>query len=147
MPLVADPPEVVTLIGPVVAPSGTMAVICVEEFTVMFVAVTPLNLTWVGPANPVPDMTTEAPIWLDAGLTLVIVGAGNVLVKGKLTGLIAALLNTEVNTVKFPGALLAVNVGEAAIPTVLVMAIAVCWLEGNVPVAGLEGGFDVGAAN
>ena len=42
--LVAVPPGVVTLTGPVVAPDGTVAVICVDELTVKS-AVVPLNLT------------------------------------------------------------------------------------------------------
>ena len=43
--LVAVPPGVVTLILPVVAPVGTVAVICVAESTVNVVAVTLLNFT------------------------------------------------------------------------------------------------------
>jgi len=42
----AVPLGVVTAIGPVVAPGGTVAVICVTEFTVN-VAVTLLNVTAV----------------------------------------------------------------------------------------------------
>ncbi|NBT63679.1 MAG: hypothetical protein EBT02_18150, partial [Planctomycetia bacterium] len=38
-------PGVVTEIGPVVAPVGTLAVIWLAEFTTTVVAVTPLNLT------------------------------------------------------------------------------------------------------
>ena len=45
--LVAEPPGVVTLIGPVVAVEGTVAVIWVAEFTAV-VAVTLLNVTAVG---------------------------------------------------------------------------------------------------
>ena len=42
--LVAEPPGVVTLIFPVVAVAGTVAVICVAEFTTK-VAATLLNVT------------------------------------------------------------------------------------------------------
>jgi hypothetical protein len=56
----ADPPDVVTVIGPVVAPDGTVAVIWVEEFTVKL-ALVPLNLTELAPVNPVPVTTTVAP--------------------------------------------------------------------------------------
>jgi hypothetical protein len=54
--LVAEPPGAITWIVPVVAPLGTLVVICVEVEAVT-VAVTPLNLTvfWLGVAlNPVP---------------------------------------------------------------------------------------------
>jgi hypothetical protein len=61
--LVADPPGVVTLIGPVLAPAGTVATsrVVVAEVTV---AVVPLNLTVLSPAvalNPVPEMVTAVP--------------------------------------------------------------------------------------
>ena len=48
--LVAVPPGVVTLIVPVVALAGTVAVICVSELKVK-VADVPLNLTDVTPVN------------------------------------------------------------------------------------------------
>src|SRR5882672_6245093 len=41
--LVAVPPEVVALTSPVVAPVGTVAVICVSEFTVKVGAAVPLK--------------------------------------------------------------------------------------------------------
>jgi hypothetical protein len=58
--LVADPAGAVTLIGPVVAPAGTLVTmeVAVEDVTV---AVTPLNLTvfWLGVAlKPVPVSVT-----------------------------------------------------------------------------------------
>jgi hypothetical protein len=58
--LTAVPPEVVTLIGPLVAPTGTVAVIDVDEFTVKLAAV-PLNLTAVAPVKFVPAMATLSP--------------------------------------------------------------------------------------
>jgi hypothetical protein len=53
-------PPVVTRIGPVVAPVGTVAVICVAEFTVK-VADVWLNLTAVAPVKFVPVITTDVP--------------------------------------------------------------------------------------
>ena len=41
------------IIFPVVAPAGTVALICVSEFTVNVVAAVPLKLTRVAPVNPV----------------------------------------------------------------------------------------------
>lgn len=81
------------------------------------------------------------------GVKLIMVGAGGLLVNEKPAGEIPGLPTTEDNTVKFPGKLLAVKVVEAAIPTELVMATIVCSFKGKVPVAGLEGGFEFGAAN
>jgi len=72
--LVAVPPGVVTLIGPVTAPDGTVAVICVDEFTVKDVADTPPNFTEVAPVRFVPVMTTLVPTDALVGLKLVIVG-------------------------------------------------------------------------
>ena len=79
--LVTVPPAVVTEIFPVVAPVGTVAVIWVEELTVKLVAAIPFNLTAVAPVKFVPVMTTEVPTSPEAGVKLVIVGAGIVTVK------------------------------------------------------------------
>jgi hypothetical protein len=73
--LVAVPPGVVTEMGPVVAPVGTVAVIWVLEFTV-YVAETWLNLTAVAPVKLVPAIATEVPIGPTVGVKDVIVGAG-----------------------------------------------------------------------
>jgi hypothetical protein len=67
--LVAVPPGVVTVMGPVVAPAGTVAVICVFEFTVKLAEV-PLNVTAVAPVKPVPVIATEVPTGDAAGTTL-----------------------------------------------------------------------------
>ena len=61
--LVAEPAGEVTLIVPVVAPAGTVVMICVavEEVTA---AAAPLKVTvfWLGVAlNPVPEMVTNVP--------------------------------------------------------------------------------------
>ena len=77
--LVAVPPGVVTVILPLVAFAGTVAVIWVAEFTVN-VALTPLNLTEVVvkpvPLKFVPVMTTDVPTGPEVGVNEVMVGAG-----------------------------------------------------------------------
>ena len=64
--LVAVPPGVVTLSGPLVAPAGTEVWITVSDDTVK-VAPTPLNVTAVAPLKLVPLMVTLAPIAPVAG--------------------------------------------------------------------------------
>jgi hypothetical protein len=71
--LLAVPPDVVTLSGPVVAPAGTVAWIAVAEVTVKVAAV-PLNATDVVPVKFVPPIVTVAPTAPLVGLKLVIVG-------------------------------------------------------------------------
>jgi len=79
--LVAVPPGVVTVIGPLVAPAGTVAVIC-EPLTLK-AAFVPLNLTAVVPEKFVPLIVTVVPTPPMAGEMLVIVGAATVVtVKG-----------------------------------------------------------------
>ena len=73
-PLVPVPLELVTLIGPVVAVAGTVAVICVAEFTANE-AVTPLNLTALAPVNLVPVRTTDVPDGPFVGVNESTVGA------------------------------------------------------------------------
>jgi hypothetical protein len=73
-PLLALPDGVATLIGPLVAPAGTVAVICVSEFTVNVPAV-PLNMTAVAPVNPLPLIVTVVPTGPLEGLKPVIDGA------------------------------------------------------------------------
>jgi hypothetical protein len=55
------PPGVVTVSVPVVAPVGTVVVICESLFTVRTVWDVPLNDTDVAPVNPLPVTTTVAP--------------------------------------------------------------------------------------
>jgi len=82
--LVAVPPGVVTLILPVVAPVGTVAVIWVAEFTVNEVAVVVLNFTelvvklapLMVPLKFVPVIVTDVPTGPKAGVNELIVGAG-----------------------------------------------------------------------
>src|SRR5436309_5452913 len=73
--LVAVPPDVVTLSGPVVAPAGTVAWIAVVDVTVKVVALVPLNRTAVTPVKFVPLMVTFAPTGPLGGEKLVMVGA------------------------------------------------------------------------
>jgi len=83
--LVAVPLGVVTLMGPVVAPDGTVAVILSAEFTVKL-APTPLNVSDVAPSKFVPLIVTAAPGNPEVGENEVIVGAA-VAVTTKLVAL------------------------------------------------------------
>ena len=64
--LVDDPPGVVTEIGPVVAPTGTVAVIWVSESTA-YEAGDPLNVTLDVRVKAAPVIVTTAPTAPDAG--------------------------------------------------------------------------------
>jgi len=78
------PPGVVTEIFPVVAPVGTVAVICVAEFTVNDVALVVLNFTALVvkfapltvPLKFVPVIVTDVPTGPKMGVNELIVGAG-----------------------------------------------------------------------
>ena len=72
--VVTVPPAVVTAMGPVVAPVGTMAVIFTDVLTVKAAAV-PLNVTDDAPAKLVPLMATLVPVVPVDGVKLVIRGA------------------------------------------------------------------------
>ena len=71
--LVAVPPVVVTVIGPVVALVGTVAITSVL-LTTMKDADTPLNATFVTPLNPLPLIVTFVPTAPLVGVKLVITG-------------------------------------------------------------------------
>ena len=73
--LVATPPVVVTEIGPVVAPAGTTAVICVALLIVNEAAGVPLNDTPLVPMKLVPVMVTLVPAPPLDGVKPVMVGA------------------------------------------------------------------------
>jgi hypothetical protein len=73
--LVASPPGVVTLSGPLLAPAGTVAVICVSLFT-MKRAPWPTKATAVAPVKPPPIRVTVLPTGPDVGTRAVIVGIG-----------------------------------------------------------------------
>jgi len=74
VPSLPVPPIVVTAIGPVMAPVGTLAVIFVAEFTVNVVALTPPNVTFDAPVKPVPTIVTGVPTEPDVGLKEVTAG-------------------------------------------------------------------------
>jgi hypothetical protein len=97
--LATVPPPTVTLILPVVAPVGTVAVICVAEFTVKLVAATLLKLTAVAPVKPVPVIVTTVPTGPDVGVKDVIVAQVAATVKS--VELVAAV-PTPVSTLIFP---------------------------------------------
>ena len=108
--LVAVPPAVVMEMGPVVAPVGTVAVMCVALVTVKVVAEIPLNFTDVAPVNPVPVITTDAPIGPLVGVNDVIVGTGAA-VTVKLVALVAvpSAFVTEIVPVVAPAGTVAVT--------------------------------------
>ncbi len=70
-------PDAIILIFPVVALLGTVAMICVEEFTVKELTLTPLIVTEVAPVKPVPVIVTKEPPVPLAGVKLVMVGTAN----------------------------------------------------------------------
>src|SRR5882762_5552727 len=108
--LLAVPPAVVTLIGPVVAPAGTVAVIAVAEFTVKL-ALVPLNRTAVAPVKFVPLIVTVVPTGPLLGVKLAIVG-------GLITVKLPALLAVPAEVVTLISPL------EAPAGTVAVIAVA-----------------------
>jgi hypothetical protein len=89
--LIAVPLAVFTVIGPVVAPVGTLATICVAVFDVI-VAITPLNFTQVAPVRLVPLIVTEVPTGPLDGENEEIVGAADVVVTVKFVALVAVPL-------------------------------------------------------
>ena len=74
--LVAVPPGVVTEIGPVVAPAGTLAFTLIEDLNTNPVPVTPLNFTTADAVKFVPLTVTIVPAGPEVGEKLVIVGVG-----------------------------------------------------------------------
>jgi hypothetical protein len=70
-----NPAGVVTRTLPVTAPAGTVAVICVAEFTVMVIAAAPPKLTPVAPVKFVPVIVTTAPAGPLAGVKLATTGS------------------------------------------------------------------------
>jgi hypothetical protein len=113
----------VTLILPVVAPVGTIAVIDVAEFTVTEVAVAVLNLTVVVPQNFVPVIVTLVPTVPAVGVNEVIVGAAGAVstVKSAVLAVSAAGVSTVILPVVAP-------VGTAAVTVVSVRPVSVVWL-------------------
>ena len=68
------PPAVVTEIGPVVAPAGTVVVMVVSLTTVKAVVEVRWNVTDVAPVKPEPVMVTGTPIPPLVGVNAVTVG-------------------------------------------------------------------------
>jgi hypothetical protein len=115
--LVAVPPAVVTLIGPVDAPAATAAVIDVADLTVKLAAV-PLNLTDVAPARLVPLIVTDVPTVPLAGENDVTVGACATTVTLKLDALVAVPpgVVTPIGPVDAPaGTAATIDVGEVTL--------------------------------
>jgi hypothetical protein len=73
--LTAEPPVLVTVIFPVVAPVGTVATIEVADLT-LNVAVVPLNFTAFVPTKFLPVTVTLIPTFPLVGDNRVITGAG-----------------------------------------------------------------------
>jgi hypothetical protein len=115
--LVAEPPEVVTLIGPVVAPAGTVVVIDVSDTTLKTEALTPLNLTAVAPVKFVPVIVTLVPTDPIVGVKEVMVGSWSTV---KLVALITPCGAARLITVIFPvaaptGTVALIEVGEMTV--------------------------------
>src|SRR4051794_685411 len=85
--LVAVPPGVVTLIGPLVAPEGTVALIELSAATVNE-ALEPLNVTDVTPAKPEPEIATLVPGGPLLGANDEIVGVFGVVVVVTVTSVV-----------------------------------------------------------
>lgn len=74
VPLVAVPSGVITVITPLVAPVGTVALMIVPEPTVKLGSSVPLNSTLVVPEKLVPVIVTAVPVEPVVGVNEVIVG-------------------------------------------------------------------------
>src|SRR5438132_13218001 len=72
--LVAEPPGVVIVIGPVTAVAGTVATTWVLELTTKLAALTPANCTAVALSNLLPVIVTAVPAGPLVGMKLVMVG-------------------------------------------------------------------------
>jgi hypothetical protein len=70
------PPGAVTEIGPLVAPVGTVALMCASSVTENVVAAVALNFTTVAPEKPVPLIVTTELTGPLGGLNPLIVGGG-----------------------------------------------------------------------
>ena len=95
----AVPPDVVTLMKPLPAPTGTLAVICVVELTVK-AALTPLKVTAVAALKFVPVRKTLVPGAPLAGENAKITGGGFVWPSTLFRKLLATALGSAVKKVK-----------------------------------------------
>jgi hypothetical protein len=73
--VVVVPPEVPTVMGPLLAPAGTVALMAVSELT-LNVAAVPLKLTVLAPVKPDPVMVTVVPTAPLTGVNALTDGAG-----------------------------------------------------------------------
>lgn len=88
--LPVPPRAVVTLTGPLVAPAGTLTVICVSLFTVIDEVLVVLKVTDVAPVKLLPVMVTAVPAAPLVGEKLETTGGkGAEVVMVKLDGLVA----------------------------------------------------------
>jgi len=116
--LVAVPPAVVTLILPVEAPFGTVAVICVAESSVNVEAI-PLNFTLLAPVKFAPVTVTCVPGSPLFGVKEAMVGAGGMTVKSvALSALPAALLTLILPVVATTGTVARICVSDATVKVV-----------------------------
>jgi hypothetical protein len=107
---VPPPGEVVTCSGPVVAPVGTVAVICVGEFTRNVVAAVVLNITDVAHPKFVPVITTLVPGDPVVGVNDVIVGTPTAAgTKFTVLGVLTAGVTTVIGPVVAPAGTVAVT--------------------------------------
>jgi hypothetical protein len=100
--LVTLPAVVNILIGPVVAPTGTVAEILVDELTVKDVTLVPLNWTESTPVKFWPVMLTLVPVLPLVGLKLVILGTGAPIMKLKALQPVPTLVVTHTVPVVAP---------------------------------------------
>jgi hypothetical protein len=110
---VVVPPEVVTEMGPVVAPVGTTAVIVVGFGTVKEEAGAPLKVTDCTLTKFVPVSVIVVPTLPDVGVKLVRVGAAGMTVR-----MLVAEVKPGAEAVRFtvPGATPATGTGTATVP-------------------------------
>ena len=119
VPLVPVPLAVVTAILPVTAPEGTVAVICVAEFTLKLVAATPPNVTLLAPVKLVPVIVTVVPTAPLIGVKLLIPG---LTLKFELLVAVPPAFTTETGPVVAPAGTVALihcrdtTVNAAAVP-------------------------------
>jgi hypothetical protein len=114
--LVAVPPGVLTAMAPVVAPAGTVAVICVA-LALKAVAFTPLNATTVAADRLLPLIVTDVPTRPLTGEKPVIEGAGPV-VTANAVALVAVppAVVTAIGPVVAPaGTVAAIRVAETTL--------------------------------
>src|SRR5207245_6379462 len=116
--LVAEPPGVVTLSGPVVAPTGTVAWIAVAEVTVKL-ALNVLNLTAVAPVKFAPLIVTLVPTGPLVGAKLVIVGGGTTVNAALLVAVPAGVVTLSGPVVAPVGAVAWIAVSEVTVTLAL----------------------------